>query len=37
MYSINLTKNNSEYKGSITYTYTFDYSVDKDRKQTKSF
>ena len=37
MYSMNIANNTSEYKGTITYTYTFDYSVDKDRKQTKSF
>ena len=37
MYSMNIANNTSEYKGSITYTYTFDYSVDKDRKQSKSF
>ena len=37
MYSMSTVANTSEYKGSLTYTYTFDYSVDKNRKQTKSF
>ena len=37
MYSIHLASTSSEYKGNVTYTYTFDYIVKSKSEQQKNF